>query len=40
MSASQNIWDAVEKGNIDRVKYLIEFENINVNSKNPNSVIK
>lgn len=34
----QTIWKASEVGNLDRVKHLIEVENVDINSKN--NVIK
>lgn len=37
---SKNIFQACRDGDLDRVQYLVEIENININSKDPNNVIK
>lgn len=31
--SNENIWNAANRGNLDRIKYLIEIERIDVNIK-------
>lgn len=38
--STKNIWEASKKGDLDRVKHLVDVENINVDIINEDSVIK